>query len=149
MGFNSGFKGLNKKYIYLYLKCIVYDKLLKPRQSFLITLHIYIYIYIYIILILFFLIFVSFLIQERKGPKLFHSLVMQYMKCACSITEFVEWQLQLRFLQVTVNSDNYKQYSVWNGCWFKERDTKSCRFAAIQFHHDCYHQWSVVMTDDC
>jgi len=25
---------LNKKYIYSYLKCIVYDKLLKPRQSF-------------------------------------------------------------------------------------------------------------------
>ena len=28
---------LNKKYIYSYLKCAVYDKLLKPRQSFLIT----------------------------------------------------------------------------------------------------------------
>jgi hypothetical protein len=28
-----------KKYIYSYLKCIVYDKLLKPRQSFLITLY--------------------------------------------------------------------------------------------------------------
>ena len=42
MGFNSGFKGLNKKnYIYSYLKCIVYGKLLKPRQSFLITLYIY------------------------------------------------------------------------------------------------------------
>ena len=27
-----------KKYIYSYLKCIVYDKLLKPRQSFRITL---------------------------------------------------------------------------------------------------------------
>jgi len=40
MGFNSGFKGLNKKYIYSYLKCIVYDKLLKPRQSFLITLYV-------------------------------------------------------------------------------------------------------------
>ena len=25
---------LNKKYIYSYLKCIVYDKLLKPQQSF-------------------------------------------------------------------------------------------------------------------
>ena len=25
---------LNKKYLYSYLKCIVYDKLLKPRQSF-------------------------------------------------------------------------------------------------------------------
>jgi len=25
---------LNTKYIYSYLKCIVYDKLLKPRQSF-------------------------------------------------------------------------------------------------------------------
>ena len=37
----------NKKYIYCYLKCIVYDKLLKPRQSFRITLY-YIYIYIYI-----------------------------------------------------------------------------------------------------
>jgi hypothetical protein len=34
MGFNSVFKGLNKKYMYSYLKCIVYDKLLKPRQSF-------------------------------------------------------------------------------------------------------------------
>jgi len=31
---------LNKKYIYRYLKCIVYDKLLKPRQSFRITLYI-------------------------------------------------------------------------------------------------------------
>ena len=30
---------LNKKYIYRYLKCIVYDKLLKPRQSFRITLY--------------------------------------------------------------------------------------------------------------
>ena len=30
---------LNKKYIYSDLKCIVYDKLLKPRQSFRITLH--------------------------------------------------------------------------------------------------------------
>jgi len=39
MGFNSGFKGLNKKYIYSYLKCIVYDKLLKPRQSFVMTLY--------------------------------------------------------------------------------------------------------------
>ena len=28
-----------KKYIYCCLKCIVYDKLLKPRQSFLITLY--------------------------------------------------------------------------------------------------------------
>ena len=40
MGFNSEFKGLNKKYTYSYLKCIVYDKLLKPRQSFWITLYI-------------------------------------------------------------------------------------------------------------
>jgi len=32
---------LNKKHIYSYLKCIVYDKLLKPRQSFRKTLHIY------------------------------------------------------------------------------------------------------------
>jgi len=31
---------LNKKYIYSYLKCIVYDKSLKPRQSFRITLYI-------------------------------------------------------------------------------------------------------------
>ena len=30
---------LSKKYIYSYLKCIVYDKLLKPRQSFRITLY--------------------------------------------------------------------------------------------------------------
>ena len=30
---------LNKKYIYCYLKCIMYDKLLKPRQSFRITLY--------------------------------------------------------------------------------------------------------------
>jgi len=30
---------LVKKYIYSYLKCIVYDKLLKPRQSFRITLY--------------------------------------------------------------------------------------------------------------
>jgi hypothetical protein len=30
---------LNKKYIYCYLKCIFYDKLLKPRQSFWITLY--------------------------------------------------------------------------------------------------------------
>jgi len=30
---------LNKKYIYCYLKCIVYDKLLKHRQSFRITLY--------------------------------------------------------------------------------------------------------------
>jgi len=30
---------LNKKYIYSYLKCIVYDKLLKHRQSFRITLY--------------------------------------------------------------------------------------------------------------
>ena len=30
---------LNKKHIYCYLKCIVYDKLLKPRQSFRITLY--------------------------------------------------------------------------------------------------------------
>ena len=30
---------LNKKYIYSYLKCIVCDKLLKPRQSFRITLY--------------------------------------------------------------------------------------------------------------
>ena len=28
-----------KKYIYSYLKCIVYDKLLKPRQLFWITLY--------------------------------------------------------------------------------------------------------------
>ena len=28
-----------KNYIYSYLKCIVYDKLLKPRQSFRITLY--------------------------------------------------------------------------------------------------------------
>ena len=36
---------LNKKtHILLYLKCIVYDKLLKPRQSFWITLYIYVYI---------------------------------------------------------------------------------------------------------
>jgi hypothetical protein len=28
---------LNKKIIHSYLKCIVYDKLLKPRQSFWIT----------------------------------------------------------------------------------------------------------------
>ena len=33
-----------KKYIYSYLKCIMYDKLLKPRQSFRITLYIYSYI---------------------------------------------------------------------------------------------------------
>ena len=50
---------LNKKDIHSYLKCVVYDKLLKLRQSFWITLcvhvcvyththtHIYIYIYIY------------------------------------------------------------------------------------------------------
>ena len=31
---------LNKKYIYCYLKCIVYDKLLKHRQSLRITLYI-------------------------------------------------------------------------------------------------------------
>ena len=31
---------LNKKYIYSYLKCIVYDKLLKPQQSFRITLYV-------------------------------------------------------------------------------------------------------------
>jgi len=30
---------LNKKYIYCYLKCVVYDKLLKPRQSFRVTLY--------------------------------------------------------------------------------------------------------------
>ena len=30
-----------KKYIYSYLKCIVCDKLLKPRQSFRITLYLY------------------------------------------------------------------------------------------------------------
>jgi len=30
---------LNKKYIYSYLKCIVYDKLLKLRQTFWITLY--------------------------------------------------------------------------------------------------------------
>jgi len=30
---------LNKKYTYSYLKCVVYDKLLKPRQSFRITLY--------------------------------------------------------------------------------------------------------------
>jgi len=30
---------LNKKNVYSYLKCIVYDKLLKPRQSFRITLY--------------------------------------------------------------------------------------------------------------
>ena len=30
---------LNKKNIFCYLKCIVYDKLLKPRQSFRITLY--------------------------------------------------------------------------------------------------------------
>ena len=36
---------LNKKSIFSYLKCIVYDKLLKPRQSFWITLYIYIYKY--------------------------------------------------------------------------------------------------------
>jgi hypothetical protein len=35
---------LRKKYISSYLKCIVYDKLLKPRQSFLITLYIRIYL---------------------------------------------------------------------------------------------------------
>jgi len=35
---------LNKKYTYSYLKCIVYDKLLKPRQSFWITLYMCIYI---------------------------------------------------------------------------------------------------------
>ena len=29
---NSGAKRLNKKYIYCYLKCIVYDNLLKPGQ---------------------------------------------------------------------------------------------------------------------
>ena len=39
MGFNSGFKGLNKKYTSCYLKCIVYGKFLKPRQSYLITLY--------------------------------------------------------------------------------------------------------------
>jgi len=35
-----------KKHIHIhsYLKCIVYDELLKPRQSFRITLYIYIYI---------------------------------------------------------------------------------------------------------
>ena len=32
-------KLLNKRYIYCCLKCIVYDKLLKPRQSFWITLY--------------------------------------------------------------------------------------------------------------
>jgi len=32
---------LNKKYIYSYLKCIVYDKLLKSRQSFWITLYLF------------------------------------------------------------------------------------------------------------
>jgi len=31
---------LNKKYTYPYLKCIVYDKLLKPQQSFWIALYI-------------------------------------------------------------------------------------------------------------
>jgi len=30
---------LNKKYIYYYLKCLVYDKLLKPRKSFRIALY--------------------------------------------------------------------------------------------------------------
>jgi disulfide oxidoreductase YuzD len=30
---------LNKKNTYSYLKCIVYDKLLKPRQKFRITLY--------------------------------------------------------------------------------------------------------------
>ena len=34
-----------KEHIYSYLKCIVYDKLLKPRQSFRITVCIYIYFY--------------------------------------------------------------------------------------------------------
>ena len=38
----------NLEYIYSYLKCIVYDKLLKPRQSFRITLYIYIHIHTYI-----------------------------------------------------------------------------------------------------
>ena len=32
---------LKKKHIYFYLKCVMYDKLLKPRQSFRITLYIY------------------------------------------------------------------------------------------------------------
>ena len=36
---SSTAKGLNKKHIYCYLNCIVYDKLLKPRQSFRITLY--------------------------------------------------------------------------------------------------------------
>jgi len=31
--------------MYTYLKCFVYDKLLKPRQSFRITLYIYIHIH--------------------------------------------------------------------------------------------------------
>jgi len=35
---------LNKKCTYSYLKCIVYDNLLKPQQSFRINLYIYIYI---------------------------------------------------------------------------------------------------------
>jgi len=30
---------LNKIYVYSYLKCIVYDKLLKPRRTFRITLY--------------------------------------------------------------------------------------------------------------
>jgi len=30
---------LNSKHIYSYLKCVVYEKLLKPRQSFRITLY--------------------------------------------------------------------------------------------------------------
>jgi hypothetical protein len=38
-GFNSGVKGLNKEYIYCYLKFSVYDKLLKPGKSFRITLY--------------------------------------------------------------------------------------------------------------
>ena len=32
---------LNKKYIYSYLKCVVYDKSSKPRQSFRITMYIF------------------------------------------------------------------------------------------------------------
>ena len=32
---------LNRKHIYCYLKCTVYDKLLKPRQLFRITLYIH------------------------------------------------------------------------------------------------------------
>jgi len=60
-----------KKYIYSYLKCIVYDKLLKPRQSFLISLYYCVFVGVNTVIIYF-----TFLAQVLEVAFLYTGLYL-------------------------------------------------------------------------